>query len=220
MFQRWPRALVGALLLSTVAHLALLLGTPWQARSWPGRAAAGDAPGRLGVRLQVAAAGASRLPSGREVRDTRDGRGVAALRREALSPLPPAQTETVRRGVSPQSAVALSSSATTVPTGPSGDRAEGIDADDLRAYRFNLALAARQGFSGGGNRQGRVDVSVTQLGGRAAAEVSVHRSSGQAALDREAVAMVTRAVALADLPRGMFGREFRLVLPLLFGAAE
>ncbi|WP_319240781.1 TonB family protein [uncultured Propionivibrio sp.] len=212
MFLRLPRALVGALLLSVVAHLVLLAGMPRDARFRLGGATADESRGRIDVRLQAAAAEARRTLPGRP---DRAGDGAMSVRSAAL-----------RRVESPRAAATAPAAPETIAANPlSADTAEGVDADDMRTYRFNLALAARQAFSGivsagDKGRQGRVDVAVTLHGSRAPAEVVVHRSSGQPALDQDAVRMVTRAVALADLPRGMFGRDFRLVLPLLFGTTE
>lgn len=216
MFQSFPRALVGALLLSAAAHLALFVGAPWEPRLSFGLARANDASGRLGARLQMAAAG--RTVSADGVGDE----GGTGVRRKALPPLPEGgRSEAMSRRALPRGRATASAAPETIaPGGLSADRTDGLAAEDVRTYRFNLALAARQWAGRQGGRQGRVDVSVTQRGGRALAEVAVHRSSGMPALDREAVAMMTRAVALADLPRGMSGRDFRLVLPLLFGAAE
>jgi len=185
---------------------------PRDARLRSGGATPDESRGRLGARLQVAAAEAPKtLPGNRN----RAVDGATSVRSAAL-----------RRTESPRPAATAPAVQETIAVNPlSADKAEGVDADDMRTYRFNLALAARQGLSGmvGGRderRQGRVDVAVTLHGSRAAAEVVVHRSSGLPALDQDAVRMMTRAVALADLPRGMFGRDFSLVLPLLFGTTE
>ncbi|SDI06126.1 TonB family protein [Propionivibrio dicarboxylicus] len=219
MFQRLPRALVGALLLSLVAHLVLLIGMPRDSLFWLGRVPVDEVSGRFDARLQTAA---------RTVTDghARNGGGAAPRRHEAESPVPLIRSAATRRGESRRLVATVHAAPETMVSNTlSADRADGIDADDMRAYRFNLALAARQGLSaiaaeGDEHRQGRVDVSVTLRGSRVAAEVVVHRSSGQPALDRDAVRMMARAVALADLPRGMSGRDFRLVLPLLFGTVE
>mgnify|MGYP001218827088 FL=1 len=97
----------------------------------------------------------------------------------------------------------------------------GPDADGLRAYRIVLArearahrhyppLARERGWTG----TAEVSVDVSREG--QARQILLARSSGHAALDREAVSMMSRAAASAVLPDSLRGREFAVRLPVVF----
>ncbi len=101
----------------------------------------------------------------------------------------------------------------------------GPDADGLRAYRIVLArearahrhyppLARERGWTG----TAEVSVDVSREG--QARQILLARSSGHAALDREAVNMMSRAAASAVLPDSLRGREFAVRLPVVFDLSE
>lgn len=111
-----------------------------------------------------------------------------------------------------------------IPTASVG-AAAGPDADGLRAYRIGLArearshrryppLARERGWTGTAEVQ--VDVSRQGL----ARQILLARSSGHEVLDREALAMMSRAAVSAALPDSLRGRDFAVRLPVVFDLAD
>ncbi|HRD90967.1 MAG: energy transducer TonB [Candidatus Accumulibacter sp.] len=96
-----------------------------------------------------------------------------------------------------------------------------ISADDLRQYRVDLAIASRRFkrypvLARERGWEGRVEVAVTVSAWQPRPQLSLFRSSGHAALDQQAVAMLEQASASTALPAGLKGRDFRLLLPVDF----
>jgi protein TonB len=102
---------------------------------------------------------------------------------------------------------------------------DGLDAEGLRAYRIDLARSARahkrypvlareRGWTG--TAEVRVAVSAE---GRAR-QVLLARSSGHELLDREALAMLSRAAAASPVPESLRGREFAVSLAVTFDLDE
>lgn len=96
-----------------------------------------------------------------------------------------------------------------------------IDADGLRSYRIALALAARrfreypaQAVERG--ESGTVALRVALPGEAGAGRVELLRSSGSAALDGEAQAMMTKALYATLLPESLRGRAFSFEMPVEF----
>lgn len=93
-----------------------------------------------------------------------------------------------------------------------------LDGDGVRAYRLALARSARHARATltelpTGN--GRVELRV--IVDRYARRVVVAASSGQAALDAAALALMGRAVNEALLPEVLRGQVFELAVPVEFG---
>lgn len=97
---------------------------------------------------------------------------------------------------------------------------EGVSADGLREYRLALArearrlkryplLAREKGW------EGTVQVTAVFAGALQPA-VTLSQSSGHPVLDEQALAMITRAVQVAELPESLRGRSFRVLVPVQF----
>jgi protein TonB len=99
----------------------------------------------------------------------------------------------------------------------------GPDAAGLRQYRLALAgearrfrrypvAARRAGLSG------TAEIRVAVASGERSAELS--RSSGHAALDDAALEMLRQAAVHARLPESLHGRDFAVLLPVVFEVEE
>lgn len=102
-------------------------------------------------------------------------------------------------------------------------RDAGPDAAGLRQYRLSLAgeakrfrrypeAARREGLSG------TAEIRVAVTAGEQLAELS--RSSGHAALDAAALDMLRQAAQRAQLPESLRGRQFAVLLPVVFEVEE
>lgn len=99
--------------------------------------------------------------------------------------------------------------------------ATAISADDLRQYRVDLAIASRRfkrypALARERGWEGRVEVAVSVSAWQPRPQLSLVRSSGHAALDQQAVAMLEQASADTAVPAGLKGRDFRILLPIEF----
>lgn len=110
---------------------------------------------------------------------------------------------------------------------PNGDgvNALGLSPQGLRDYRVALAIAARRfkhypASARASASEGTTEVAVIVSQWRPAAEVVLVRSSGDPALDEEALSMLQQAAGTTDLPETLRGRSFRVVLPVVFSLAE
>lgn len=138
--------------------------------------------------------------------------------RAATSPSP------LPRRAPPAAAVPAASSnplvATAVALAPA-IASEGLDGDGLRAYRLALAVAARRFWhypdaariAGVG---GRATVRVAVSGAGLAMAAGLAESSGDADLDRAALALIGQAAAAAPLAESLRGKAFTLDLPVVF----
>lgn len=217
MFDPTRRVLLQALCFSLCAHLLGLLflhpmfdGRPRQAF---------DA-----VRAETLH-GILRAPTAAPVPN---GTGTPAKGPRALvSPVPRLQSgPTVRgsrqtavlSGEKPEAAVFIAPSVPPVlPSAP----AERVPppAEDLYAYRLSLALAARSfrdypPEARARGEFGQTVVGIEMIAGRS--RVDLAESSGHAALDAAALAMIRQAAMLAPLPQALQGLDFQLRLPVLF----
>ena len=117
------------------------------------------------------------------------------------------------------------------PDGASGDERltgaavatmlDAVSAEAMRQYRVDLAVAAR-GFNAypdvarARGWQGTVEVVVETRLRSPALRVRVVNSSGYAALDAQAVEMLTRAALATPLPAALKARDLRLVVAVRF----
>lgn len=111
--------------------------------------------------------------------------------------------------------VAAHAPAQTIGT-PAPDGA--LDGDGVRAYRLALARSARHAratLTDLPTGNGRVELRV--IVDRYARRVEVGASSGQAALDAAALALMGRAVNEAPMPEVLRGQAFELAVPVEFG---
>ena len=108
----------------------------------------------------------------------------------------------------------------TVVTKPAPAR-EGVSADDQSQYSLSLgkslrrfmrypALARERGW------EGTAEITLTFNVLLPIPEVVLLRSSGQAVLDEQALAMMTQAVRVTSLPEGLKGRDFRVTKSVKF----
>ena len=129
--------------------------------------------------------------------------------------------------VPPAPAVAVSG-AVDAPREQSGAQAsapalsrDGVNADDLRQYRISLAIAARRFkryplLARERGWEGTAEIALSVSAHLPVPEVTVVRSSGHAALDRQAQEMMVQAAGAAVLPESLKGRDLRLLLPVQF----
>jgi protein TonB len=126
------------------------------------------------------------------------------------------------RTVKPGRDSVASAAAAAAPLAAEGDV---VDADALRSYRMSLALQARrfkrypeQAQAGGWSGVAEVRLAIAQGGRPVGAEVS--KTSGYAALDRAALAMIDAAAQVAPVPSGLQDRRFAVILPVVFNLDE
>jgi protein TonB len=102
--------------------------------------------------------------------------------------------------------------------------AAGADPDALRAYRIELASAARRfrnypALARSRGWEGVVEVAIV-TGPVGSPVVQLARTSGHAVLDEQAIDMLTRAVARTPLPDSLRSRGIRILLPIRFSLDE
>jgi protein TonB len=104
-------------------------------------------------------------------------------------------------------------------------KAEGLDADGIRAYRVGLArearahkrypqLARERGWAG--TAEVVLDISREGL----PRQVHLRRSSGYELLDQAALDMLARAAAATPVPESLRRRPFEVRVPVIFDLAE
>ncbi len=98
---------------------------------------------------------------------------------------------------------------------------DGVNADDLRQYRISLASAARRfkrypALARERGWEGTAEVELTVSARLPEPDVTLLRTSGHPALDRQAQEMMAQAARAAVLPERLKGRDFRIVLPVQF----
>lgn len=97
---------------------------------------------------------------------------------------------------------------------------ESISADGLRQYRLALAREARRlkrypPLARERGWEGTAQIAAV-FASAAEPTVALAHSSGHAALDEQALLMITRAVQSAELPESLRGRQFRVLVPVQF----
>ncbi len=123
--------------------------------------------------------------------------------------------------ITPSAAVDAPRVQAGVPASAPAMARDGINADDLRQYRISLAIAARRfkrypALARERGWEGTVEVTLTVSAHLPEPDVTLLRSSGHAALDRQAQEMMVQAARAAVLPDTLKGRDFRIVLPVQF----
>ncbi len=138
-----------------------------------------------------------------------------SLRRSAPALAAPAAATPATSELDVATHVAAHAPAQTIGT-PAPDGA--LDGDGVRAYRLALARSARHAratLTDLPTGNGRVELRV--IVDRYARRVEVGASSGQAALDAAALALMGRAVSEAPMPEVLRGQAFELAVPIEFG---
>lgn len=101
---------------------------------------------------------------------------------------------------------------------------DAVNADAVRQYRMALAIqmhryksypiiAREQG------REGRAEVALDIMS-NGLVSVGIVKSSGDEALDAQAMLMVEQGVGLLSLPEALRGKSLRLIFPLQFNLSE
>jgi protein TonB len=101
----------------------------------------------------------------------------------------------------------------------------GAHAAGLRQFRLALAVEARRfrRYPDAAERAGltgTAEVRVTVDTGASSRRVDLHRSSGHALLDTAALEMLLQAAVRTVLPETLQGRNFVVVLPVVFEAEK
>lgn len=193
-----------ALLVSLVAHFALLAGLP---NLWAYSKHAARAP--FAARLEPA-------PAQHETSDRAEPPAIVD------QPQPPSRRDTVRR-VMPKAATPRAPSA--APTVESNDvsRAgdDAIDAGTLAQYQLALRIAGRRHLvyprdAIERGAQGRAVVRLAVARDGSLRDASVRQSSGHTELDRQAVETLRRAHAQTPLPPALRERAFDVDVTVMF----
>jgi protein TonB len=207
-FGLWP---------ALAASLALHAALPWQALPRPAAASRAVQPLAATLpRLDLAPVepAATSLPA-----DVRPVAGAAALDH---SPAPP---EPSKPPNPPKPSNTAPSAVPALPPASDPMESGGPDAEGLRLYRLNLAVAARRfkrypvpamdrGLSG------RAEVAVAVAADGIAQPPQLASSSGHELLDEAALDMIARAVQATSLPQKLRGQAFAVRLPVLFAIEE
>jgi len=122
-------------------------------------------------------------------------------------------------------AAGLPTTNTTAPNSPTTVAVSADAADGLRGYRLALATQARrfkryppQAMASGWKGTAEIRLELSADGQPRPAVVQ--RSSGYESLDRAAQAMIDAGAQRAQLPDGLRGKAFAVVLPVVFNLDE
>lgn len=221
----WP-----ALALSAALHLLLLwpaaLPRPAAMAGMPLTATLREpvpvVPAIAAPSAAVSAPAVLRAPARRPVMPARPKQLLLVADSERPAAVPPALTFAAGASASADS-TAVPARATAGPFTATAE--EGVDADGVRAYRMVLArearahqhyppLARERGWIG----KAIVEVDVSRQGH--AWQTLLARSSGYDILDKEALAMMSRAAASATLPDSLRGQAFAVHLEVTFNLED
>lgn len=230
MFDTSRQPLLHALILSLLAHAIVLLGVvsvlPVQL----------DAPAATIMVVFSAGAPQVAVKSGLKTEASAAASPSAAVPRASALPLVVEQSSSapsVPTGSSvilatPVETVVAPSATVDAPRVQASAQAsvpaiarDGVSADDLRQYRISLAIAARRfkrypALARERGWEGTAEVALTVNARLPEPDVTLLRSSGHVALDRQAQEMMAQAARAAVLPESLKGRDFRIVLPVQF----
>ncbi len=100
-------------------------------------------------------------------------------------------------------------------------REEGVNAEDVRQYRTSLAISARRfkrypALARERGWEGSVEIALYFRRSGPVPEILVAASSGRKILDEQALEMIRQASRTAEMPERLNGRDFRIVLPIIF----
>ncbi len=230
MFDVSRLPLLRALILSLLAHAMVLLGVlvvlpvqldaPAATIKVVFSAGAPQVAVNAGVKKE---AGAEASPSPAVPRTK--ARQLAVEQPSAALSVPPASSLI---STTPAESVVAPSTTADVPRVQASAQAsapamarDGVNADDLRQYRISLAIAARRfkrypALARERGWEGTAEVALTVSAHLREPDVALLRSSGHAALDRQAQEMMAQAARAAVLPESLKGRDFRIMLPVQF----
>ena len=120
---------------------------------------------------------------------------------------------------------AVPSGAISRTVSPAAVQVDDVGLDGVRQYRMNLAREARRfkdypRMAKARGWEGVAVVVVNTVAGVAVPVVSLSHSSGFDALDQAALDLVGQAVGTAALPESLRGRQFALTLPIHYRLDE
>lgn len=237
------RTLVRALIVSLLVHAGLLLGVTRMlpARVEPSVAAIKVVMNRAlpGAAQQSTTVPAAGRPVSGGVPSTPDAPKTEAKKLAVPdSPsrdrvVPAAASSAVVQDVAKASSVPAGAGAgpseeTPPPSGALAARGrsslppqDGVDAEDVKQYRFSLGVYAHQfkrypALARERGWEGIVEVALVFRRQPPEPAISLARSSGKKILDDQALEMIRQAVRKTDLPDRLKGRDFRVVLEVVF----
>jgi protein TonB len=154
-------------------------------------------------------------------------------RRLGRQPAPPLLTSEAPVSPPPASVAAINDSTTqnarrSEPVGGmaavgAASAGDGPDAEGLRSYRIALATRFSKFYPPRAIEAGWVgttEVSVSMAADGRPAQIKVARTSGHAALDKAALAMLRQALPDTPLPESLRGRSFAVDLPVIFDLVD
>lgn len=126
--------------------------------------------------------------------------------------------------IAPPTPVA-SASAVTASSPPAAPTAVGPDAGTLAQYRLAIIAAAKRfkrypRVALDNNWQGKVEIRMAIGANGAISNLSVRTSAGHQVLDQQALEMIERAKAMAQIPPALRGRGFTMDIPVIFSLLE
>lgn len=235
-FDRSRRLLFGAFALSVLAHLLAAFGWGWER---PPPTASAGRPLQVVVAAPspppVAAAKPPAIAAASAVRPKAPPRIVAAsppapaavavpaVRAEPAPAIAPEASTPVLPVASPEASAKPAAAAVAAISSAAGGAV--ADADGLRQYRIELAVAARSyrlypSVARARGWQGVAEVGVNVSPGLSVPQLRLVRSSGHAVLDEQALRMLARAAEGTPLPESLRGRSFSFAMPIRFSLEE
>lgn len=209
------RRLLPALILSLLLHTLFLADV---FSEFALRLAIPSAP--LEVTLITPASRAEILPAPVQVARSSADSAVVSLSRfdsRARKKSPPVAPAPAVVAPAPGSAVLERGFSHTTPLAAT----DGVNPDDLRAYRISLAIAARRfkhypSVAKARGWEGTSELALSSSPHWLVPEVVVVRSSGHPVLDAQAREMMAQAARSTVLPERLQGRSFQMLLSMQF----
>jgi protein TonB len=235
-----------AVLISIVAHGALLFALPWL-READKRPAA--APGPIVARLVQPRPAAAPAPPQVEQTPAAKPEPPAPVARPAAAPraapttkreAKPAAEAAPAQPARAQPAAEPAPAAVAAPAAPSGTPGlarvepkpaapapalEAPDAATLAQYRLQLIGAAKRykrypRVAMDNNWEGRVELRMVIGANGMIASLAVRSGTGHDVLDQQALDMIRKAKPLTPIPAALRGREFTVDIPVIFSLKE
>ena len=133
--------------------------------------------------------------------------------------------ESVSPGGADDTAGALSGSALSASSAGAPAQRDGVSAGDLRQYRLALGVSARRfkrypPLARERGWEGTVEIALDFSPLAAEPSVSVATSCGKTILDEQTLETLRQAVRQTELPKGLRGRNFRLLQEIVFSLDE
>lgn len=217
--RRW---FLPALAFSFLLHALLLLPEPRQSHGREGRLPIAATLRPMAVPAQPALPEPAAFPIGKKAKPrSRESEGESAPGRAAGKMPAVAASQSAQRSDPRADPGPATAAAANQTDGSIASVSAGPDADGIRAYRIALArearhqrryplLARERGWTGTAD----IELDVSEQG--QVRSLRLIRSSGHDSLDREAMAMMTRAARVVVLPARLRGLAFTVHLSVEF----